>query len=357
MTKTKLLFIILILAAGSLLSACRGRGGVGSSWPGISVEDDLAYVASGLNVYSVQLTNGIQRDKYPEEPLNGSTNFYAPLVALDQDRYLAGSYKNSIYTLDTSSGTMSEFFKAPQTFWIASPLVTDLGIFAASSNHILYALDDSGAEMWSFEAKEPFWASPMLDGETLYIASMGHNLYALDADGGGLLWRADLGGTSVATPAMDEDGVLYIGTFESQALAVDSKSGEILWAFDTDGWVWGSPVVYDGTLFITDLDGNVYAVDTETQELDWKYTAKGEISGSVALAEGSLFFYTKTGQIVSLNLDGSVRWTRTIEDGGELGGTPVVAGDLILVSMANSPRLVIAYDVNGSLVWEFAPEN
>lgn len=364
MKKNKKLLLALILILVSLTFAgCQGTGAIASSWPGITVDGDTAYVAFNASIYTIDLSQrgNLQRTAPTNaKDLRGHTFFHAP-VQLSEDTLLVGSYKNSLYTID-SSGDAVEFFSGARNRWIATPLMTEEAIYAPNANGTLYALDFDGSVFWEFETSAAIWATPVKDNGSLYMVSQDHIMYKLNASTGEQVWSLDLGASSVSSPALDENGILYIGTFNSQLLAIDSMTGKIAWDLTTNDWVWGSPTLGpDNTLFVTDLGGNLYAVDTVTGKFLWEKQVSTDtsIAGSALLVGDALFVVTSSGAIVSYGLDGERLWKEEIgnEDNKvEFYGTPVLAGeDLILVSSTGSDNLVYAFNPQLETQWTFEP--
>ena len=356
MKKTKLSLIVLMLVLFSLaISGCSGSGTVASSWPGILVAGDTTYIVNNQFLYSVQTSNGIQQSQIPEKPINAATTFFHTPVLLENDYLLVGSYKKDMYAFNTNLETATPFFTGADSRWIGGPVLAGETLYAPNSDGVLYAVDMNGVEKWRFATEDPIWSTPALQGSTLYVTSMDHYLYALKTSNGSLLWKTDLGSTSVGTPAIGEDNTLFIGTFNSEILAVDGERGTILWKTASTDWVWGSPTLgADGTLYFTNLGGVVYALNTADQEILWQVQTDGPISGSVLVVEDSLFVATNLGTLYALNLDGSVNWKQTLVE-GQFHGTPVLAGNLILVSAVEADHLVYAYTMTGAIQWQFTP--
>lgn len=356
MKPKKIILIFSLLAAALLLTGCGSRSATTpSSWPGITIVDDVAYVAYGQFIYGVQLNNGTQTTLLPEEAISSSTTFYHQPLVLDEDTLLVGDYKKEIYSLDLSSRTWTEFFTEANGRWIADPLLVGDTIYAPNTDNTVYALGTDGTLKWTFETGASIWAAPVINGEMLYIASMDKNLYALDSENGMVVWQTELGGAPVNAPYLGEDGNLYLGTINSEALAIDGQSGEILWRFATEDWAWGTPVLADGVLYVTDLSGKVYAVDTSDQSILWQYKGSGAISGSVLLIEDSIIFVTQGGTIYDLNTEGGLRWQAQIGEDEEFAGTPIAVGDSILVPAIGGDALIYSYNTGGTLQWQFVP--
>jgi len=358
MKPKKLILLFSLIAASLLLSGCSGRSTVPSSWPGITIVDNTAYVAFNQYVYGVQINNGTQLSRMPDKPINGTTTFFHEPLMLDETTLIVGDYKKEIHAFNTASRTTEVFFNDASGRWIAAPLLVDETIYAPNADNFVYALNMDGSLKWTFETGDPIWAAPLLDDEVLYIASMDESLYALEADNGSVVWQTELGGTMVNNAHIGDDGVLYIGTFSSEVLALDSNTGSILWRFSTDDWVWGTPILYDGVLYATDLSGKVYAIDPADQNILWQYKADGAISGSVLVLEDALYVASQGGTIYCLNTSGTLRWQASLsEEDGEFAGTPVATESSILIGALQTESILYAYNTEGTLQWQFTPEN
>ncbi len=138
MKKPKYLAIALILILFSLAFAgCRGSGAVASSWPGITVDGDNAYVAFNQAVYTLDLENdgrvretmpGNAGDLRPRNPM-----FYHAPVLLDESTLLVGSYNNRMFTINLNTGNADDFFISARNRWIAQPLLADGTIYAPNA--------------------------------------------------------------------------------------------------------------------------------------------------------------------------------------------------------------------------------
>ena len=157
----------------------------------------------------------------------------------------------------------------------------------------------------------------------------------------------------VSSSTLGEDGMVYVGTLNQQVLAIESASGRAAWSYDTPGWVWGAPTFFDGQLFFGDLEGTVVALDATTGRELWSVDTEGAITGGPLVFNDHVYVVNESGQVISLTLDGTIQWTKNIE--AKLYGSPVAAGNLILVGVGTTDALVAALDENGDTVWTFVP--
>lgn len=354
--KSKLIPLILILIA-LFLSSCGGAGtGAASSWAGLTVDAETAYLAFNQHVYAINLSNGLEKWRYPAEG-KAQIAFYAPPTLTPDGQLLVGDYVKSLYSLNPGNGQENWVFAEATDRYIGSPLVADDRIFAPNAGHHLYTLDLRGNLIWSFKTKGPLWATPASDPdcECIYLASMDHHLYAIDTQTGNQKWVSeDFGGSIVSAPAFGEDGVLYVGTFASEILAIDAEQGNILWRKPTEGWVWGGLRLKDGILYFGDLKGNLYAADSKTGEILWKTSLGSSITESPLVTDDRIYVASENGGLRALDLNGNEVWNKPFN--GKLYTSPVKAGDLILVAPTGSDELLFALDANGNQKWAFIPE-
>lgn len=356
MTKKRILPLLALIILSLVLTAC-GTIVPPVSWPGVTPDETsgLAYVAYNQHVYAVQLENGLERWRFPAEVQGDLTLFAAPQLTTEGQLIVAG-YNHKLYSLNPENGLSNWSFSGAGNRFIAAPLAGSGLVYAPNSDHLLYTLNADGRLEWTFPTQEPQWSQPVSDGEVVYLPSMDHFVYAIDAQSGEELWSVDLGGTIVGTPTLSEDGILYIGTLNKTVFAVNTQSGRVAWSFATQGWAWGGPTLVDGQLIVADFEGFVYALDAARGDESWRVDTGAAITGSPVLFNDSLYVVNEGGKILSLTLDGRSRELALPEAyAGPLYGSPVVAGDLLLIGLANNAAVVIALDADGNVVWNFTP--
>lgn len=355
--KLKYILITITLALlASSISACAGGVSTASSWPGLTINQDTAYLAYNQHVYAINLSNGSLKWRYPAEPDNKISFFAAPTITAD-GQLLVGSYNNVLYSLNPGNGQTNWSFESENRY-IGSVLATEQGIFAPTAGETLYALDLKGKLLWSFQTQGAQWASPLAvpDCECIYLSSMDHHLYSTNTKSGSEIWKTDdLGGSIVGSPAYGNDGVLYVGSFSSELIAIDAQNGDILWRTPTNGWVWSGPKLHDGYLYFGDLSGTFYAISTSNHQIKWQMQSDGPITEIPLVTEYTIYFTTEMGTLYALDFAGNIRWSKTIE-GSKLYTSPVSAGEMILVAPIGVDSLLIALDTDGNQKWTYTPQ-
>jgi outer membrane protein assembly factor BamB len=363
MKRHSLLLILILVITSSLLSACAGGPAATSSWPGVTVNGETAYVAYGSHVYAVNLSDGTQKWRYPEKADPNKTFFAAPALTSD-GQLIAGTYHNTLLSINAANGQDNANnwpLKANNRF-IASPLVTENAIYAPTASGALYALTLSGQPLWAepFKASGAVWANPVADAncECLYLASMDHHLYAVDAQSGRPVWAEplDVGGAMASAPVVGENGNLYVGTFGSELLEVDAETGQVLKRFATAGWLWAGPALFEGRLYFGDSAGNFYILEAADHTLVKKLTADGPIVSTPLVVDVAIYYTTEAGSIYAIDPDGApIRNIKVGEKGEKLYTTPILAGDLLLAAPVGGEALLLAYNPDLSQKWAFIP--
>jgi outer membrane protein assembly factor BamB len=354
-----LFFTISILLLASLLSACTGGAGIATSWPGLAVDEDTAYLAFNTQVYAINISNGSEKWRYPAEP-NNQVSFYANPAISPDGQLIVGGYNNVLYSLNPENGQLNWEFTGAQRKYVAGPLAVEQGIFAPNADMALYALGVDGSLRWSFKTEGENWAQPTTDPacQCIYLTSMDHRVYALEPADGSLLWKTDdLGGAIVGTPTLSDEGILYIGTFGSKLLALDSRNGSIIWESPTEGWIWSGPALSGGRLYVGDLDGNFYAFNAADGQEIWRLNSDqldGSISGTPLVIEDRIYVTSELGTLYTLDTSGKEFLPpQTFE--GKLYSAPVLAGDKILVTSNQADQFLVAISLDGARQWSFPP--
>ena len=188
----------------------------------------------------------------------------------------------------------------------------------------------------------PTWRGPNQDGtsaETGLISTW-------SVEGENLLWEAEFIGRS--TPIVLNDRVYVIGrvgegiTQQERVACFDAKTGELLWNHEFN--------VFHTTISFNRVGWTSLAGDPET---------------------GNIYAHGVQGLFFCFDKDGNILWSRSLtEEYGRISGyggrvhTPIIAGDLVVVSYLNSGwgdqamtrHRYFAFDKGtGELIWVSTP--
>jgi len=370
--RKKLLFISMVLLSAVLLSACAGGAIRGSSWPGLTADGDIAYLANGGLVYAVNLKDGKEIWHYPASASSKQV-FYAAPVVTEDGLIIVGSAgtEHSMIAInpadinpETNSPLEAWTFADATDHWVASPLVVGDKLFAPNADGNLYILDlsDGRSQKQSVAVVElagRLWAQPATDGEHVFVTSLDHSIFAVDVKTYEIVWHEEVGGAIPGSPTIGADGMLYVGSLASQLEQFDPQTGKHTSVLDAEGWIWSTPVVDGDTLYFGDLKGNFYSFSTSTGELNWSAQPDGPITANAIVQNDHILLATESGNIYALDKDGKTLWFEDIRDeklNGKIYTSPVVASDLILIAPLETDFNLTALDTNGRTVWTFVPE-
>ena len=342
-----------------LLSACTGVLAA-SSWPGVVASQDTIYVAYTSGIFAVQASNGNLSWRYPEKADN-TKQFFAPPAVTD-NLVIAGDYSENLYGLDAKTGALKWTFSQAKERWVGGPLVVNNLILAPNADNNLYALSFDGSLQWEFTGSaHSLWSQPVSDGKTVYISSTDHKIYALQLSGGKEIWSADVGGSVLNSPVLNQDNsVLYTGTLGGQVVALDTATGKVQWRFTTAGAIWDSPVYNKDVVYVGDRADTVYAIDAKSGASIWKANVGSNVIGSGCVAQDGVVYVTEgdptntpgNGQVFDLGFsNGQKLWSHTIN--GKLYTSPVIVGDKILIAITSGSNLLTMLDSKGNEIWSF----
>ncbi len=361
MLKNKRILIILILALAALtLSSCVGgsRRVTASGWSGSLVDGDTVYFSNGPFAYAINADTGGLKWQFPAEQERGLDFYATPVLADEGEQLLVPGYNNILYSVDPASGIEKWAFAQAGNRYIASPLVTEDGIFAPNSDNTVYALDFNGVLQWTYTTDDPLWASPIWSENCgcIYQVSMDRTLHAIDPDTGKSVWQSvDLGGPVVSKPAVSEDGLIVISTFNNEVVALDEESHEIVWRFPTQNWAWASPVVDGEQVYVSDISGNFYALELATGQPAWQVQPGGGIFTAPLVKDDLIYISTDASSLVVLSREGVIQRNQPID--GKLYASPVAAGEKVILTPTDAEFFVIALSDSGVQIWGYPPPN
>lgn len=353
---TKRLLLFFLLGLGALvLSAC-GTQPLANNWPGLTADDERAYLSSGSFIYAVDVTNGREVWRYPAEA-DGKMVFYATPVLTGDGQLLIGSAgsNHSFVSIDPETGreNWAEPFMGAKGAWVGSPLVMNEVIYAPNTDGFLYILDMRGKEASKpIELGGALWSTPVTDGAFIYITSLDHHLHIIDPSNLSLSDPVDLGGAAPGSPTVGDGGV-FVGSFSSNIEFIQSNGRRESLA-SAGNWIWGAPALEDETLYYADLNGKIYSLDLVTNRQNWdNVQPNGPIVASPLVVGEQVYIATEAGSFLALSRDGRIVWEKT--PGGQIYTTPVLSGDLILVAPYHAEFALAAYDDAGKQAWTFTP--
>lgn len=350
MKKNHVLFIGIMVGLTLVMSACVPGPRVTGS-PGVSLSEDIVYVAYGNFIYALTAETGALVWHYPEERSN-QVSFYAQPLVSDQYIYV-GDVANTFHKID-KSGTPIWTFTEASDYFMGQAAEEDGVVYAPSNDGNLYAIDSDGNLKWAFETGHFLWAQPQIGNNAIFLGAMDHFVYAISKDGDEL-WSTEMAGAVVGSPLLSDDGAkLFVGSVGNEMVALNTGTGSEVWTFSTDKGIWGRALLVNGTLYVGDSGGTVYALDPDNGEQLWRRSYTGAIVGGLSELPDGFTFVTEEGSIKALNYDGTPKWEATLT--GNVFQSPAVNEQYLVVGIIEGDNLVYAYDLTGVQLWSTTPE-
>lgn len=268
---------------------------------------------------------------------------------------------SSLYCLNEYTGREEWKADLPGTgYQLSSPAFADGKVFVVGSDSNLLALNArDGSVLWTFgtgQASQPLGSSVAVWRGMLLLGGKDGFLYSVTMDGR-LDWKTNLGSPDLpiaSSPAVTGDKVV-IGNDTGCVFCLYVTNGSIIWKVDLDGQMVATPALSsEGYAFIEVLHGRetdnptmvLYSINLRDGVVQWSASYPVSIS-SPALAEGGLYFGTFT-ELVGHHPDrGTKVWGIPY---GPIASSPAVANGYVYFTTYMS-GIVGCVRVGGNVEW------
>ncbi len=359
-----------LTASALFLSACGGGEPAPGGFPGVTLTDAHAYLASNFQLYKVTLDNATEvwRFSAGKNPAQPDVSFAGAPARIGGAVVVGGGIgsghiDNHIYGISDETGLeLWRFSGGPESREYVDGVTTDGKlVYAANGDGKLYAVDpsqlesvnDGGVErkaprlVWTFTATNKLWSRPLVSGGRVYQASMDHKLYALDAATGRAIWTFDKAAAPIGVQPALANGILYFGAFDNAFYAVDAATGAVKWKTALDAWLWSDPLVYKDMIFAADVQGKIHALKRETGERVWWMETRNAIRGQPLVSADILYVVSLDTLVYAIDLnnvkpgpegkieykDVARKWKDEVNLGRRLTSTPAIIGGNLWVPL------------------------
>ncbi len=282
----------------------------------------------------------IRRNNIYQNELNLQLgDFFADDVAV-QDNWWGGSdlsrIRQSIYDQQDDS-ELGRVTLAPKSEWL----------FTAGIKHRSQLV-----LRWTQPTSGFVDSTPAATDSGLYFASWDGQLRAVDKQGR-LLWQAETGDV-IDAPLLQADGQIFVQNWSRQVYAINSKNGQSRLFFEypsspADDHRQAGLVQTDTLLLLPAWNGTLYAFERKTLRLRWQYDAQLPLRAAPLVKEGQIYQPSGSGTLSVLDSRGQLLWQRTFA--APLLSTPVSlpSGGVALLDKSGT---LVALDAKGVVLWQ-----
>lgn len=182
----------------------------------------------------------------------------------------------------------------------SSPAIVDNTVYIGNNKGGLYALDlSTGDVRWVYHVQNPIMSNPLVYNGIVIIGEGNANsttyvprhkvqvgdgpnaLIGIDAKTGKQVWKVDLSGTGMPTPAI-VDGILVHHNGSGGLMGVDPRTGNVLYrkyVKSVASMVGVLPIPNDLVVTTGIFPNRVFAFHPQTGEIAWQYQLSDNDSG------------------------------------------------------------------------------
>lgn len=245
-------------------------------------------------------------DRHSGEPIwSFNTKYFVQGSPLIVDKVVYIATDHACYALDLQTGQLIwETTTGEEDSFMGAPAYENGVIYTTAGKRLLALDSESGTEIWHTEVATPFLALAVADG-FVYVGNMDRFFRAYDQNTGEEVWKFEAGGEFWSAPAIAGD-ILYAGNVDKYIYALDSLTGKILWSFETGSDAVSEPILSDGVVYVSDSSHlfpsgtrHLYALDAITGDLLWTFETVSTFLPAPALDNGAIYITTR-GEVLAL---------------------------------------------------------
>jgi outer membrane protein assembly factor BamB len=173
--------------------------------PAISPDGEVVFGGCDAYVRIVSLKERKEVRKSESEA------YIAGSVALDGGMGFVGNYGNQVLGVSIKDGVVKWRYRDRNFPYFSSPALTPKHAIIGGRDKRLHCIDrETGAGVWTFQARGQVDSSPVLCGDAVIVGSEDGRLYCVNAADGKERWAYEAGAPITASPAASR-GLIVVG--------------------------------------------------------------------------------------------------------------------------------------------------
>jgi eukaryotic-like serine/threonine-protein kinase len=210
-------------------------------------------------------------------------------------------------------------------------------------------LPEQMAPVWTYALEGGIEATAAITGNTVYVGSLGGSFVAIDLASGKEKWKYKASDEIKSSPAVDKQTV-YFGDEKGTLHALNANSGQKKFSFQAEAGITASPVIFQDHILIGSYDQNLYCLKPDGS-VHWKVETEGYIHGTPAIWNGNAVIAGCDGFLRVIQItDGSEK--QKIKLGAYVGASPSVSEERLFVGTFGNT--VLGVDLKqGKILWQY----
>lgn len=250
---------------------------------------------------AIDLQNGSLRWVFRTETPTGI--YSSPKI--NNNMILFGADDNYFYAVRSTAPIKSQQLQLKtanpiraSSFFSSDGQITLIG----STDKKLYAISETGAILWKYNANAKISTTGVVDKQIVYITSEDGIIHAIDLNTGDKIWDLSLGG-KLNSPILSEN-MIYVGSTNNIIYAINLITRQIQWFYRLRREIIASLAVIENMLLVPCQDGNLYSIDITNQKVNWQFNTTGPLSGGVAVSkkDNAIYFGSEDSYLYAVNL-------------------------------------------------------
>jgi len=277
--------------------------------------------------------------------------WHAKLTQSDKKVFAATS-NGIIYSLNDSTGEISWKKKIndyDNDTWIN---INNDVLFVGWTNESLAINTNTGEILWKNNQTRYLCSKPVILDEKVFFGSRYGDIFALNLTNGEIIWNTNFTYYDMYL-TVDKNNNTLIAACGNKCYSIDSNDGEILWYFEIDGLILSPVKIFENTIYYGSSNTNIYALNKTNGELVWKNNTGWAIQTTPDIKDNTLYIGSMDHNLYAFDVkNGRKTWTFNCKSA--IRSSPKADEEHVFFG-CDDGRFYAVNRTDGKLVWSFSP--
>ena len=268
------------------------------------------------------------------------------------------SFRGNMQQTGVTTARLPEQMQPVWTYQLEGGIETTAAIaggavYLGSLDGSFVALDlVSGKEKWKYQATDEIKSSAAVAGNTVYFGDEKGTFHAIDAGSGAKKFTFQTEAGIPGSPTIYQDHVM-VGSYD-QNLYCLKPDGSLHWKIETEGYIHGTPAIWNGSAFVAGCDGYLRKIQISDGSEKEKLRLGAYVGASPAVSKERLFVGTFGNQFLSVDLkQNKVLWSYENPEGRFPFYSSAAVTERVVYVGGRDKFLHALDSQSGKLLWKF----